>query len=107
MVKVTVSYGSDSQEHYTVGTVVATTETGRRFLYSYPDGKMYNHSYVRYLTEGQYEILANGVQAQGGRIDETKLCWQETDPVYGSLAYELSGIEQQWAERERVEAAWM
>lgn len=86
-------------------TVTATTEEGRRFWYCHPDGKPRNGIYIRELTESEYVRLLDGVRCAGG-INTSLPCWSEGEPVYGSLAYELSGAEQLWARREREEAAW-
>jgi hypothetical protein len=79
---------------------------GRRFFYCYPDGKPRHGIYLRELNELDCERLENAIHQAGFMIDISKSCWQESDPVYGSIAYELSGIELHWLERERVEANW-
>jgi hypothetical protein len=88
-----------------LSSVEAITPDGRRFWYCHPDGRPRDGIYVRELTPAQFERLCTGVRLAGG-IDTDKACWSEGDPVYGSPAYEHSGIEQQWAWREREEAAW-
>ncbi len=98
--------GSDQGSPLELMSVCATDATGRRFWYCYPDGKPRNGIYLRELTLKEYNRLCDGIRAKGG-IDTSLQCWQEGDSVYGSLAYELSGIETQWIERERQEAAWM
>lgn len=104
--RVAVSLSCSPPSRLGLVSVEAISADGRRFWYCYPDGQARDGIYVRELTPRQFERLCDGVRAAGG-IDTAKPCWQEGDPVYGSVAYELSGTEMLWAERERVEAAWM
>lgn len=106
VVRVAVSLSCSPPSRLGLSSVEAISADGRRFWYCYPDGKPVDGIYVRELTPRQFERLCDGVRAAGG-IDPAKPCWQEGDPVYGSTAYELSGTEMAWAEREQAEAAWM
>lgn len=103
MVKVSLSFSDPINGLYLVEAIAAN---GHRWIYGYPDGQMINSEYVRYLTESQCEILANGIRANNGMINENKACWYETDPTYGSEEYQRQGIEMQWATREKTEAGW-
>lgn len=101
--KVTIS-GSCEGSPLGLYTIQATTSDGRRFLYGYPDGQPRDGFLIRELNEFQFDALVIGIGTAGG-IDTSKPCWIESDPVYGSVAYEMSGTEQQWANRERAETA--
>lgn len=80
--------------------VTATTETGRRFVYGYPDGKPRDGQYVRYLTDTECERLSNGWVASHGMINPDAPHWYETDPVYGSTEYQIQGCEAAACQRE-------
>lgn len=76
-------------------------DEGRRFLYGWPDGKPRDGYYPRCLSEVEADRLENTIHSNGGKIDVSKPCWYECDPVYGSMAYQLSGLELSWVEREK------
>lgn len=94
--------GSNEGSPLGLYSVCACTPDGRRFWYCYPDGKPRNGIYLRELTESQLMFLCDSVRQAGG-IDVDKACWQEGDPIYGSVAYQQSGLEMQWLERERAD----
>lgn len=86
-------HGSSEGSPLHLYTMIAQTQDGRRFLY------------FKELTEDQFNKLVRLVYGAGG-IDVTNDCWQEMEPVYGSVAYQVAGMEYYQIEREYNERDW-
>ena len=85
--KVSVIRQEDIDGFSVHATATEGIHQGRRLFYGWPDGKPQNGHSQRVLSDIESEYLIKAIIGNGGKIDISKPCWFEYEPLYGSEAY--------------------
>ncbi len=81
--------------------VIAYNEDGQRFGYCGPVCTRHRQD-----AQGLADRIRRHQADHPGWTPVDNRHWNESDPVYGSPAYQRGGYEEAWAQRERQEDAW-